>query len=88
MGMRPPPTTSENHLYGSGFHGSPVEPRMRKLERSWDLTGSSPAGINARTSVGEMPRISIPCCSIIFQRRSGPGKLGAPSYMKTVAPAA
>src|SRR6266545_6451531 len=33
IGQRPPPTTFRNHRYGSGFHGSPVEPRMRKDER-------------------------------------------------------
>ena len=26
--------TSKNHRQGSGFHGSPVEPRMRREERS------------------------------------------------------
>src|SRR3954452_12457222 len=24
IGQRPPPTCSKSHLYGSGFHGSPV----------------------------------------------------------------
>src|ERR687895_1523274 len=34
IGRLPPsPTTSENHLYGSGFHGSPVDPRRRNRER-------------------------------------------------------
>ena len=33
-GHRPPPTTSLNHLYGSGFHGSPVEARILSLDRS------------------------------------------------------
>src|SRR3954467_4975169 len=34
IGHRPPPTSFMNHMYGSGFHGSPVEPRMRRLDRS------------------------------------------------------
>src|SRR6266705_311698 len=34
MGQRPPPTSFRNQRYGSGFHGSPVEPRMRRLDRS------------------------------------------------------
>src|SRR4029078_1030722 len=33
-GQRPPPTRSWNHMYGSWFHGSPVEPRMRSDDRS------------------------------------------------------
>src|SRR5437764_8295070 len=55
MGQRPPPTLSKNHRYGSGFHGSPVEPRTRRLDSSWDRTGSVPEGISARTRVGETP---------------------------------
>ena len=35
IGSRPPPTSSKNHRYGSGFHGSPVEPRIRSDDRSW-----------------------------------------------------
>src|SRR5918996_4543019 len=29
-----PPTTSKYQRHGSGFHGSPVDARMRRLERS------------------------------------------------------
>ena len=39
IGRRPPPTTSKSHRHGSGFHGSPVEPRMRSDERSCARTG-------------------------------------------------
>ena len=34
IGQRPPPTTSKSHCHGSGFHGSPVVPKMRSVERS------------------------------------------------------
>src|SRR5919201_5727655 len=57
IGHRLPPTSSKNHMYGSGFHGSPVDPRMRSDDRSWRRTCSSPAGISARIMVGEMPRV-------------------------------
>ena len=35
IGRRPSPTTVENQRYGSGFHGSPLEARIRRVERSW-----------------------------------------------------
>src|SRR5262252_6480588 len=41
-GQRFWPTTSKYHRQGTSFHGSPVEPRMRSLERSHARTGSSP----------------------------------------------
>src|SRR5437660_8610970 len=34
IGQRAPPTTSKYHCHGSGFHGSPVDAKMRRLERS------------------------------------------------------
>src|SRR6476660_580123 len=34
IGHRPPPTSRRNHMYGSGFQGSPVEPRIRREDRS------------------------------------------------------
>ena len=34
-GQRSPPTRSKYHVHDSGSHGSPVEPRMRSVERSW-----------------------------------------------------
>ena len=45
IGSRPPPTTSDSHRYGSGFHGSPVEPKTRRLERSCAAGCSSPGGL-------------------------------------------
>ena len=38
IGQRPPPTFSKYQRQGSGFHGSPVEPRTRSDERSCALT--------------------------------------------------
>src|SRR5687767_14165494 len=73
IGMRPSPTTSEYYLYGSGFHGSPVEPRIWRLDRSWLRTGSSPAGIRALTRVGEIPRMLTRWRSTMSHRRSGAG---------------
>src|SRR6266545_8381401 len=32
IGQRPPPTSRKNHRYGSGFHGSPVDARIRSDE--------------------------------------------------------
>ena len=52
IGTREPPTFSNSHRYGSGFHGSPVVTNVRSDERS--ATGS-PCGSSARTSVGERP---------------------------------
>src|SRR5436190_18577436 len=34
IGHRPPPTFFSVHRYGSGFHGSPVEPMIRSDDRS------------------------------------------------------
>src|SRR5207237_1793035 len=34
MGHRPPPASSSSQRYGSGFHGSPVDARSRRLDRS------------------------------------------------------
>src|SRR5579864_8320246 len=35
IGQRLPPTNLKNHSHGSGFQGSPVEPRIRRLRTSW-----------------------------------------------------
>src|SRR5436305_5666674 len=51
-GTREPPTRSNSHRYGSGFHGSPVVTNVRSDDRSLD---GSPWGSRARTSVGESP---------------------------------
>jgi hypothetical protein len=34
IGQRPPPTFSKSHMYGSGFHGSPVVTMVLRDERS------------------------------------------------------
>ena len=52
MGQRPWPTTWSYQFQASGLIGSPTEPRMRKLERSWRFTQSSPWPISARIAVG------------------------------------
>ncbi len=71
--------TPKYHHHGSGFHGSPVEPRTKSDERSWRRTGSSPARIKPRIAVGEMPRWVTRCRSTIDHTRPGSGKSGAPS---------
>ena len=72
-GQRPPPTTRENHRYGSVFHGSPVEPSTRRDDRSCFVTCSSPSGASARTSVGDTPRMLMRWRSTMSHSRSGAG---------------
>ena len=84
IGQRPPPTSSKSHWYGPGFQGSPVVTSTRSDERS---ARGSPCGISARVSVGEMPRIVTPSCSITCQSRSS-GQSGAPSAKTSVEPIA
>src|SRR5438477_12440090 len=66
IGAREPPTFSNSHLYGSGFHGSPVVQSVFRDERS---ARGSPFGINARTSVGERPSIVTRSLSTSRQSR-------------------
>src|SRR5688572_26807251 len=73
IGHRLPPTCSKNQFHGSTFHGSPVEARMRKDDRSCPLNGPSPCFIRTRTRVGEMPRIETRCRSTRDQIRSTAG---------------
>src|SRR4051812_9217965 len=68
-----PPTTSKYQRHGASFHGSPVDPRTRKVERSWACTGASPCGIRLRTSVGLMPRWVTPWSATYDHSRFGPG---------------
>src|SRR2546421_3736434 len=68
IGQRPPPTCSNSHRYGSGFHGSPVVTITRSDERSRRSTSSAPCGISARTSVGESPRIDTRSLSTTLVR--------------------
>src|ERR1700704_6905936 len=67
IGTRAPPTRSKSHMYGSGFHGSPVVQNVRRDER---LARGSPFGISARTRVGERPSIVSFSDEIIRQRRA------------------
>ena len=46
IGQRDSPTFRKYHHHGSGFHGSPVEPRTNSDERSCFFTGSSPLRSN------------------------------------------
>ncbi len=61
---------------------------MRRRDRSWLVTGSSPWAIIARTNVGLMPKMVTSCCSRNAHSRSVSGKSGAPSNRHTVAPLA
>ena len=82
IGTRDSPTVSNNHLYGSGFHGSPVVQNACSDERS---CCGSPFGMSARTSVGERPSIVTRSDSTSSHRRSS-GQSGAPSAKTMVAP--
>src|SRR5207249_2024145 len=53
-GQRESPTFRKYHHHGSGFHGSPVDPRTKSDERSFARTGSSPERIRPRIAVGEI----------------------------------
>ena len=80
IGTSPPrPATSRSHMYGSGFHGSPVEPRIRSDDRSCFAGHSSPCGLSARTSVGDTPSMFTRWRATDCHTRSGSGKSGAPS---------
>src|SRR4051794_8271367 len=87
-GQRPPPTTAKYQRHGSSFQGSPVDPRMRSLDRSCRVTTSEPCGMSARINVGEMPRTVTSWRDRYDHRRSGSGQSGAPSYNASVAPLA
>src|ERR1039458_3088402 len=83
MGQRRWPTRSKNQSQEASSQGSPVEPSRR----SEGMAGGSPAALlKTRMAVGETPKVEMPWRSIISQRRMGPGKSGAPSYMKMAPP--
>ena len=84
IGTREPPACSKSHMYGSGFHGSPVVQNARSDERS---ARGAPFGIRARTSVGDRPSIDKRSDSTRRQSRSS-GRSGAPSAKTIVAPTA
>src|SRR2546430_16917241 len=56
IGQRDSPTFRKYHHHGSGFQGSPVDPRTKSDQRSFVRTGSSPDRMSPRIAVGEMPR--------------------------------
>ena len=58
-GQRPPPITEKNQFQGPGFQASPLDPRMRREERSRPLGHSSPCAISARTTVGATPQTVV-----------------------------
>src|SRR5438034_8814643 len=74
IGRRALPAFSKSQRYGSGFQGSPVEPRIRSELRSWAWTCSGPCGMSARTAVGDSPMMVTLWRSTIDQSRSGFGR--------------
>src|SRR5947209_8303242 len=86
IGSLPLPTFSNSHHHGSGFQGSPVDPKALRLLRSCFSVHLSPHDDNARIKVGEIPSTSILCLEQNSHMRSGSGKSGAPSYRQIVAP--
>src|SRR3954464_15486939 len=85
-GQRPPPTTLWYQIQASGLIGSPTVPSGRRLDSFLFAGHSSPQRTNARMAVGAVYKMEILCRSIMRQKRPLSGKLGAPSYMKQVAP--
>src|SRR5437867_12368359 len=85
-GQRESPTFRKYHHHGSGFHGSPVDPRTKSDERSFARTGSSPERIRPRIAVGEIPRCVTRWRSTRDHIRDASGKSGVPSYRTMVAP--
>src|SRR5207249_11277132 len=86
IGQRPPPMFLWYHIHASGLIGSPTVPSRRSDERSCFATHSLPQRINARIAVGAVYRMLMRYSSMIFQKRSGCGQFGAPSYITVVAP--
>src|SRR5262249_49072388 len=88
IGQRLPPITSWYQIHASGLIGSPTVPSKRNELRSWRCGHSTPHFIKARIAVGAVYRIDTAYFSTSRQNRSGSGKLGAPSYIRLVAPLA
>src|SRR5512138_1863547 len=86
IGHRELPTFLKYHHHGSGFHGSPVEPRTKSDDVSCLRTGSSPLRMRPRMAVGDIPRCVTRWRSTIDQMRDASGKSGVPSYTTIVAP--
>ena len=73
IGTRSPPTSLNSHHHGSGFHGSPVDPMARSVDRSHPAAWWAPWGWRARIRVGDMPRTVMPSDSTNCQVRPGVG---------------
>src|SRR5512141_1597302 len=86
IGQRSLPMFVWYQRHASGLIGSPTEPRSRSDERSRRFGQASPKRISPRIAVGAVYRMLISYFSTIDHQRSGYGNVGAPSYMKLVAP--
>src|SRR5664279_4270646 len=86
IGQRLPPITSRYHIHASGLMGSPTVPNKRNELRSCFFGHSSPHLMKVRIAVGAVYRMLTLCFSMVAQKRSNAGQLGAPSYIRTVAP--
>src|SRR5436305_15223054 len=84
MGQRLWPRTSRYHIQASGLIGSPTVPSDRRLSSLCFLGHSSPHLMNVRMAVGAVYKVFTWWRSIMLQKRSGSGKLGAPSYINVV----
>src|SRR6185312_7099579 len=86
IGQRCLPMIARYHIHASGLIGSPTVPSSRSDERSCFKGHCSPHLMNARIAVGAVYRMFTLCRSIMLQKRSGSGQLGAPSYINAVVP--
>src|ERR1035437_10202728 len=86
IGQRPLPMLVWYQRHASGLIGSPTEPSSRSEERSRLFGQASPKRIRPRIAVGAVYNTLMPYFSTIDHQRSGYGNVGAPSYMKPVAP--
>src|ERR1035437_2355457 len=86
MGQRSLPMYLKYQRHASGLIGSPTDPSSRNDDRSRRFGHASPNRIRPRMAVGAVYRTLMPYLSTIAHHRSGYGNVGAPSYMKLVAP--
>src|SRR5256885_16291877 len=86
IGQRDSPTVRKYHHHGSGFHGSPVDPRTKSDERPLARTGSSPERIRPRIAAGEMPRCVTLRRITRGHIRDTSGKRGDPADITIHAP--
>src|SRR5207245_7327437 len=86
IGQRLCPIISRYHIQASGLIGSPTVPSTRRLSSLCFFGHSSPHLMNVRMAVGAVYKTFTWWRSMMLQKRSGSGKLGAPSYIKVEAP--